>query len=164
VCTWTHKLNRFLTLLRAYLGASLAAGFVIALAIMLAILVGLLVNGRWSEAPLTILTLLIGWGFASLYVAVLALPPAVLVVAFAEAVREQRASFYGWAGVATAGVSTTTLVLLASSNLSSWPVDQAILAAIFAIVLALAGLVGGRVFRNLAAPKAGEGCGAITQS
>ena len=88
----------------------------IALAIMLAMLVGLLVNGRWSEAPLTILTLLIGWGFASLYVAVLALPPAVLVVAFAEAVREQSAFFYGWAGVATAGVSATTLVLLASGT------------------------------------------------
>lgn len=156
-------LDRFLTLVRAYLGASLAAGFVIGLAIMLAILVGLLVNGRWSEAPLTILTLLIGWVFASLYVAVLALPPAVLVIAFAEAVREQRALFYGWAGVATAGVSATTLVLLASRNSSQLPIDRPIFAAM-SLVVALAGLAGGLAFRRLAAPSAGEGCGASTQT
>ena len=161
MCTWPRMLDRFLTLVRAYLGASLAAGFVIALAIMLAMLVGLLVNGRWSEAPLTILTLLIGWGFASLYVAVLALPPAVLVVAFAEAVREQSAFFYGWAGVATAGVSATTLVLLASSNPPQLPIDRPILAAM-SLVVALAGLAGGLAFRRLAA--AGEGCGASTQT
>ena len=164
MCTWPRMLDRFLTLVRAYLGASLAAGFVIALAIMLAILVGLLVNGRWSEAPLTILTLLIGWVFASLYVAVLALPPAVLVVAFAEAVREQRAFFYGWAGVATAGVSATTLVLLASRNSSSVADRSADPRSDVRLLLALAGLAGGLAFRRLAAPSAGEGCGAITQT
>lgn len=163
MCTWPRMLDRFLTLLRAYLGASLAAGFVIALPIMLAVLLNLVVTGRWNEVALAILTLLIGWGFASLYVAVLALVPALLVVGFAEAVREQRASFYGWAGVATAGVAATTLVVLTSRNPPLWPIDQAILAAV-TVVLALAGLVGGRVFGKLAAPEAGEACRAITRT
>lgn len=156
-------LVRFLTLLRAYLGASLAAGFVIALAIMLVVLVNLVVTGRWHEAPFVVPSLLIAWGIASLYVAGLALVPALLIAAFAEAIHEQRASFYGWAGVATAGVSVTTLVLLMSRGPPARPVDQAVLAAM-SVILALAGLVGGLTFGRLATREAGEGCAAVTRA
>ena len=157
MCTWTRMLDRLLRLVGAYLGASLAAGFVIVLAIMLIALAGLIVSGSWTGGSQAIPTLLIGWGIASFYVAVLALVPALLVVALAEGFRARSASFYGWAGVATAGLSAT-MFAATSWNPSSLPANLVILAAI-TVVLALAGLVGGLVFRRIAVRDAGEGCG-----
>jgi hypothetical protein len=158
----TAVLGRLRTIAGAYLIASLASGFAIALGLLLLALARMLYDGHWQEAAAYTLTGLIWlcwFGLAAtVLVAVFAFVPAVLAIGFAEVAHIRSATFYGCVGAIVAVPAFQWFAVGDDDTFRPLPLSAAWTAAdvSLALLIVVAGLIGGLVYWIVAGSSAGD--------
>jgi hypothetical protein len=160
-------INRLLTIMGGYCLASLAAGYALSLGYMLLMLFAV-PPSQGLQASMLGIMFAMGGLYAAALVAALALLPATLVIACAEAARLRSAAVYGVAGAVTA-ILCLVVALLASGRASPGAVlpgpafgtgpvltpGQALDTGAIALYFAAAGLLSGLVYWRTAGRTAG---------
>jgi hypothetical protein len=138
-----RPVDRIFFILAGYVGAAFGAGLLLTLELWLA---GLLV----PDSPNSVMIILPGTLVAGTYIALFALVPTVLVMAYTEFWRMQSALFYGAAGMVVAVLGYALYVLL----LIEPDFGSRILLGGLPFV-ALPGLAGGLIYWSIAGRNAG---------